>query len=194
MNAQPSTGNRQPSTGIDGKQIKLIHIAMSDLRLDDVTYRFMLYDQFKVRSSKQLSYDQASELINYFKRLGFRIQQGPRGQGAKGSSEPRTLSCTLCAPRPKRDAIPDNTIYLVSPQQLVKIEHLREDIRWHKHDGFERWLKKYFGLDKIKLSIEASAVIEGLKGLLRSQNKCKCTWNYEDKGPRAPGFEGSREE
>lgn len=152
---------------IDGKQIKLIHIAIAQLKIDDATYRYLLRDRFGAGSSKQLSYGRAHELIEYFKKLGFEIIPG----------RPAPRACRVCAPRPKRDSIPDNTVYLVSLQQLAKVQHLREDIRWKYHDGYERWLKKYFGLDKIKLSIEASAVIEALKNMVKSQNKCNCKWN-----------------
>lgn len=156
---------------IERKQIVLIHLAKNQLNLDDPEYRFILRERFGVQSSKELSYERATELIGYFKRLGFRIRSKRK--------------CSICAPRPKREGIPDNVMYLVSPQQLAMIEHLRQDIHWKTWDGYQRWLLKYFGLRQVKLSLEASAVIEGLKGLWKSQNKCECRFNSSEFGVRS---------
>ncbi|MDP3012685.1 MAG: hypothetical protein Q8M92_00490, partial [Candidatus Subteraquimicrobiales bacterium] len=62
-----------------------------------------------------------------------------------------------------------NIIQLVSPQQLAKIEHLKADIKWHVHDGYQRWLKKYLKKDRIATSREANNVIEAMKGMRERQ-------------------------
>jgi len=151
---------------IDKKQIILIHLAKAQLGITEDAYRFMLWDRYKAQTSKDLSYSQADDFITYFKRLGFRVKV-------------KKPACSLCRPRPPREHIPDNVMYLVSPQQLNMIESLRQDIKWRTWDGYSRWLDKYFGLKVIKLSVEASAVIEGLKGVWRSQNKCDCPYNIQ---------------
>ncbi len=147
---------------VSAKQLQLIHIAVAQLGLDDETYRSYMERSFKVRSSKDLSYDEATRLIDQFKKWGFRIKTK------------RTPCAYICGPRKPGAPLPENVLVLVSPQQLLKIRHLVEDIHWKHFDGYQRWLKKYFGLDKIKYSLEASRVMEGLKGLWMTQNKCAC--------------------
>lgn len=46
------------------RQITIIHTAVHALGLDDDTYRGMLFNSFKVRSSKELNYFQAERLID----------------------------------------------------------------------------------------------------------------------------------
>jgi hypothetical protein len=154
---------------IDKKQIILIHLAKTQLGIAEDAYRYMLEYRYQVQTSKNLSYSQADDFITYFKRLGFRVKA-------------KKPACSLCRPRIKREQIPDNVMYMVSPQQLNMIEHLKQDIKWRTWDGYHRWLQKYFGLTVIRLSVEASAVIEGLKGIWRSQNKCECPYNVQTRG------------
>jgi hypothetical protein len=149
---------------IDPKQTKLIHVAISQIGMNDSTYRLLLHARFGAKSCKELDYDQAGKLIDELKKLGFKLK----------SNRP---PCALCAPRPRRDKLPGNVTLMVSPQQTHMIDHLVADVHWKVRDGFRRWLMKYYGLTIIKTSIEATRVIEGLKGLLKSQNKCNCRFN-----------------
>lgn len=143
-------------------QIRLIHIARAQLALKEEFYRQFLRERFNVACSKDLTYAQAHELIETFKRMGFRIR-------------PKKPQCkVMCEPQPKGLPLPDNTLLLVSPQQLLRIDRLRADIRWRHWDGYNRWLKKYFGIDRVRTSIEASMVIEALKNMWRGQN-CTCS-------------------
>lgn len=139
----------QSEKPIDKTQIKLIHIAKSKLGLCDEEYRTMLSDRYWVDSCKDLSYDEATDLINYFKSLGFKL---------------------ITKKREKKPTAP-NMVQLVSPQQLAKIEHLKHDIRWHVYDGYDRWIKKYLKKDRIATSREANNVIEALKKMLARQQK-----------------------
>lgn len=152
---------------INPKQIQLIHVAKSKLALDDAVYREMLMRMYKVESSKALTYEQAGSLIDHMKKMGFRIKAKRK--------------CGLCGPRPKRDKLPDNVVLLPSREQMLMIGHLKQDIIWKFHDGYSRWLMKFFGITVIKDSITASRVIEALKGLWKSQNPCqvKCVRNNQ---------------
>jgi hypothetical protein len=76
------------------------------------------------------------------------------------------------SPRDGKAAIPAETIYPASPEQLDMIEDLKEAIEWSHSDGFRRWLLKYFALSEIEFSPQASAVIFALQKLLKSQHKC----------------------
>jgi len=134
---------------ISDKQIKLIHIALKQLGIGEPEYRAILGREYDANSSKDLSYEQASALIDSLKERGFRIK--PR----------RRL------PRPKGN----NIINMVSRQELAKLEHLRADVRWRHHNGYFRLMKKVIGKDRITTSTEASKMIECLKAMLKRQNK-----------------------
>lgn len=135
---------------INKKQIQLIHIAKIQLGLSDEEYRSILMERYRgcFGSCKDLSYDEATDLINYFKTLGFKITK-----------------------RYKRRELSPNVIALVSEQQLRLIEHLKADIRWHVHDGFYRWIKAFLKKDKIITSKDAFKVIEALKAMKARQQK-----------------------
>ncbi len=152
---------------IDAKQIKLIHIAKTQLKLTEAQYRSLLRLRCNGKeSSKELTYEEADRLIDHFKRLGFKLR-------------PKRSTCSyMCEPRQRRAPLPANVIVLVSPGQIAKIERLKESIHWGARNGFDLWLKKYFGIEGgikgIKYSTEAHGVIEGLKGMWKSQNHCGC--------------------
>ncbi len=150
---------------IEPKQIKLIHIAKSQLRMGDETYKLMLKERYKVETSKDLSYNQASAFIDELKKLGFRLKtKRPEPQNP----------CWPCAPRTPGVPLPANVVVLASPGQLRMIEHLAADIKWHHWDGYRRWLRKYFKVDEVRTSPDASAVIEALKDMWKRQNGCAC--------------------
>lgn len=96
----------------------------------------------------------------------------------------RKWTSNLCMPRRKKESIPENVIYSASVAQLCVIDELKRAVKWHHPDGFRLWLKKYFDLSGTKTSPEASRVIVALKGLIRSQKKCKgCAWKFDIPGP-----------
>jgi phage gp16-like protein len=88
---------------IDPKQIKLIHVGISRLGIDDGAYRHMLKARYGENSCKRLTYRQADDLLNYLVGLGFRIK------GAHKSA------CRfICAPRERRERLPENVVLLAS--------------------------------------------------------------------------------
>ena len=129
---------------INSIQIKIIHVAKNQLKIDDDLYRSMLRQWFDAASSKELTYEQASTFINELKKKGFKIKRS--GRRLRGIKSP-------------------NLIQLASPQELKLIEHLKQDIRWQYHDGFKRWIKRRFGIERIKTRKEAQKIIEGLKAM-----------------------------
>lgn len=152
--------------------LAVIHVARVQLNLTDNEYRDLLKKRYGVTSARDLAAEQGKDLIDYLKSLGFRPLS-------------RKRACTFCAPRPPRDKIPEDVVYSASPQQLAMIRRLRDDIRWYTVDGFKGWLRRYFGLTEIKVSTDASMVITALKGLWRSQHKCRCSLITEH-GTRTP--------
>jgi hypothetical protein len=150
----------QPSTAIAPSVLRFIHTAKSRLLFTEQEYRALLKEHYGIGSSKELSPAQADDLMNFFRQLGF-------------SKKKRKYTCLLCAPREKKQPIPAGTIYPVKPTQLAVIDEMQKAVKWRRPDGFARWLLRYFGIDKVTTSLEASRVIAGLKGVLRSQlGKC----------------------
>jgi hypothetical protein len=147
----------------DNKQKTLIHLARTQLGMSEDQYRAAIRRICNGKeSAKGLTYDEAHALIEHFRHLGFQIK--PKGGVCRA----------MCAPRKRGEKLPDNVLVLASPAQVAKINRLIADIRWKTIDGFVRWLRKYYGIDRIKYSLEASRVMEGLKGLWKSQHGCKC--------------------
>lgn len=147
---------------IDRKQITLIKIAQHQLGLEDEQYRALLLMRYFAASCKELTYDEATDLIKHFQTRGFHIvtKRYGKGQGSRVRGQA------------------DNIIRLPSPQQIAKIGHLKEDVRWRLHDGFWRWLKKFLKRDEdkawpalIHTSGEAYRVIEALKGMREQGDK-----------------------
>ena len=63
---------------ITPKQIKLIHVGMNRLHLDQDDYRQILRERYGVETSKDLTTAQASDLLEYFTGLGFPPRQRER--------------------------------------------------------------------------------------------------------------------
>ncbi len=134
---------------INQVQIKLLHVAIKQLGIDDTVYRMMLRERFQVNSCKDLSYVQADSFINEMVRFGFKIHSNPKPKRPKSS----------------------NVEYLPSAGEMSLINHLRKDILWRQPHGFYAWVKKMLGRDHIRTSREAGRIIEGLKNMRRQQQQ-----------------------
>jgi hypothetical protein len=53
----------------------------------------------------------------------------------------------------------------VSRGMYRKIYALRREVTWQRPDGYERWIKKWFGFDRPRNNKDAIKVIEGLKNM-----------------------------
>jgi len=136
---------------IDATQIKIIHIAKTQLGLNDDEYRLILAARCGGKnSSKDLTYREAHGLIEYFKTLGFRVKP--------------------VNAKPRRAPAPANVTFIATPEQLRMIDALRREVKWRYSDGYERWLSKYLKIDRVRTNLQASRAIEGLKGLIGTQN------------------------
>lgn len=142
--------------------LAIIHVGKTQLNLTDGEYRELLKTRYGVTSARDLAPAEGKDLIEYFRSIGFQPHD-------------KKKTCTFCAPRPRRERIPEDVVYSASPQQLALIRRLKDDIRWYTADGFTGWLKRYFGMTEIRLSTEASMVITAMKGLWRSQHRCTCS-------------------
>lgn len=146
---------------IEPLQVTMIHTAVSKLCISDDDYRAILSGHYKAASCKELTYIQASRLIDYFKSLGFKIPRRKKyTKGTPSRADFRSI------PRKER---PTNVVLMPSREQLDMIDALAGKVAWKVADGYERWLKKYIKINRVKTSQEASDAIEGLKGLLCHQ-------------------------
>lgn len=133
-------------------QVKLIHIAVHQLGLEDSVYRDILAVQFDKSSSLDLTYAEAHKLIEHFRSLGFVM----RGKAHKGN----------------RPSAP-NVIHLTTPAQHRLIEVLSGRFHWRSRDGFNLWLKRQHEDGRIKSvslndSSDARWVIEKLKQMTKT--------------------------
>ncbi len=90
---------------VSSKQISIIHTLVHKLGMDDAAYRQMLIDNFRVNSSKSLTFAQAKILISKLKSASPRAES--RGE--------RIL---------KYDDLANRHGYMASPRQLRLIEAL----------------------------------------------------------------------
>jgi hypothetical protein len=140
------------SKSINPTQIKIIHTAVSKLGLSDQIYRDILHGHYKAESCKDLSYAQASALIDHFKTLGFRIKSVGRDRRSRRNTA-------------------RNVTFLPSREQFALIDQLKVQIKWQLTDGFQRWLAKYLKISRITTSAQAQRCIEGLKGMIKNSKQ-----------------------
>jgi phage gp16-like protein len=152
---------------IEPIQIRLIHIAKAQLGLSEDEYRQSIGAQTHAKkwSSKELTYFEADGLINYFKKLGFKIQ----GNYIKTGGAARRARFQPANDRRIARKAGANLVVLASRDQMDMIEALRGRIAWRFEDGFQRWLTKYMRIERIVTAEQASKTIEGLKKLLAHQ-------------------------
>ena len=142
----PEISNRP----ITPSQVRAIHVALSRQRIDDADYRARLRSGWGVTTSKALTRRQASELLEEL-----RVPL-PRPPGAKAERPPR----------PRRRAAP-GTVVMVSPAQRRLIGEIAAEIDWRASDGYARWLRSSFGLERVSTSADAARVINGLRAMRR---------------------------
>lgn len=134
------------------KQIQLIKIAQKDLGLSDEEYRALLlerYDSCFVGSCTELSFEEASDLIDYFKTKGFKVKK------KRQPRKPPNMTTALFPGHP----------------MFKKIEHLKADITWRYLDGFKRLAMKVIKKERPATTKEAAKLIEALKGIKANQQK-----------------------
>lgn len=153
-------------TPVDKKQLQLIHIAKTQLALDDETYRETLQYRYNVSSAKDLTYNQASNFIGFLSEKGFKFKK---------------KSCTLKAKKA------DNLIELATPAQHRLIDVLKNNIVWKYENGYELYIQKRLKINKVITKSDAFKVINALKGLLGINTKIielqalPFPWNPETK-------------
>lgn len=183
---------------IDSTQIKLLHIATAKLKISDEDYRALLirfsptsWDMDPAHPScKAMTYKEASNLIDHLKTKGFRIVR--RG-GINDARNPGNKGAINHAPT-KKQKLPPSITQLVTNDQLRMILHLKADIRWRiMPDGYERWLKKFMGIERPATSKQAQKIIEAMKAMkIRQQREAEIEAQRGQQFYDRPASEGGR--
>ena len=150
-----STQQRREDGPISKKQIQLIHVAVSQLGMDDETYRAMLRDRYHLGaeqpSCKQLSYREASDLIDHLKSVGAQItpSRKSRGRATRRPGDPPT------------------------PAQWEKIYAVAREITWRlpMQLALQGFARRMLGVAWPQTIREASDLIEHLKNMRATQKR-----------------------
>lgn len=132
---------------LTAKQLRALHIQRRALGLDEETYRATLA-QYGVASSKELSREQARELITRWSLAGAPIG-GPYSGHRPNASDPTTLA---------------------TPAQRALIARLIPEVPWRSALGYTNWIGSRTSPTKgrpVRTYGEAEAVIEALKRMSR---------------------------
>ncbi len=153
---------------IEPVQVRMIHVAVGQLGLSDDIYRAIIAGrtQGKKTSCKELTYDEADQVINYFvKNLGFKI----KSSYIRTAGEYRRKRWAYAnSRRSGNKPLPGNVVAFPSPMQLDMIATLSAQVAWKFADGYQRWLAKYIKTDRVRTAAQAQRAIEGLKGMIKN--------------------------
>lgn len=147
-------------------QIQAIKIFQSKFGINDEDYRDMLEQRFRVRSCTALSNLQAGVLIDEFKRKAGQKTSPMANRGNR--TDRRGAYKKVDVPY---GADEKKVVRLASRASIDKINKLADLIEWRIENGLPAWLKKRFGIEKVKTAVEAFKVIEGLKKMFENQMK-----------------------
>lgn len=81
---------------LDRNMLAKIHIAKKELGFDDDTYRTILQTRYKKDSAAKLTRFEAEDLINHFKKQGFKVKR------SKGETIPTKTSPTYEKPMARK--------------------------------------------------------------------------------------------
>lgn len=141
-------------TGISNEQKSLIHVAKSQLGLEDDIYREILRQEAGVMSAKDISLLGFEKVMKRFKQLGFVSKPKPQPQPEQKKRESQSVNG------------------LATKKEIWKIKQLVTELGWTDNpkrlNGF---LKKYAGVERVEWLTHAKAwrVIEALKKLVARQ-------------------------
>ena len=127
-------------------QRQLIAMACAFFGISKEDKKAILKERYGKESTTQISFAQADEMLDDFVGKGFKIQA--KRKFYKRQSMPKAGK---------------GLVKLASPAELSKIEALSGLITWQVQNGFEKWMKKRFDIDRVRTARDAFLVIEGLK-------------------------------
>jgi len=122
-------------------QLTRIHVGKAVLKLTEIQYRGVLAG-FGVESSKDLTYDQANEMIQALKRLGWREVYKPR---RVKEGEEKGYG------RAKYNHLKGRDSGLASPRQLRMVEAMWRQVSRERDDhSLNAFVKRITGVDNIE--------------------------------------------
>ena len=142
---------------IGAKEKALIHVAKSQLGLDDDRYRDLLRSTCGVESSKNLDVKQLDKLMQRFKDLGFVLQPKEKSLG-------KHLQPYLKAPDRDPGSLP-------APAHLQKINHLYDQLGWTENERRIGMNKRVIKKPWPQNRDEANKIIEALKSMIAREQK-----------------------
>lgn len=71
------------------REIRLIHVAKRELRLDDETYRAMLFAVARVKSAKDLDWTGRKKVLDHMKARGFKVRRGGNAPARRSHDDRR---------------------------------------------------------------------------------------------------------
>ncbi len=148
---------RKPTSGPTKAQIKMIHTLVSALGYDEPQYRVVLYHNFKVMSSKQLTPGQAKDLIDGLQETAIR----------GGVWTKKTAYDNL-----------SNRIGMATPLQLRKIETLWRELTDIKDESARKKALRSFLFNRFHVSdlrFIGTEQVTGIMTALRHMNARKET-------------------
>jgi len=131
--------------GISNQQKALVHVAKSQLGLEDDVYREILFQEAGVRSAKDLSPIGLEKVMRRFRQLGFR--------------------------RKTKRQVPPQPDALITRGMLGKIQHLYEDLGWDAKTRQIGFNKRVIGRPWPQTREEGNKIIEALKAMLKRRDK-----------------------
>lgn len=136
---------------INNKKKAVLHVAKSQLGLDDDLYRDILEQEAGVRTSKRLNNHKFKKVMNRFEKMGFR---------SSNYKKPK---------KRKRKNIPDA---MLSPEMQGFIDKLYNKLGWEEHKRRVGFNRRQIGKPWPQTRAEANKIIEGLKAMIkRGYNK-----------------------
>ncbi|MBK7106856.1 MAG: DUF1018 domain-containing protein [Ignavibacteriae bacterium] len=118
-------------------QLAKIHIAKKELKLNDDNYRILL-SNFNVISSKDLSFNDAEQLLKIFIQLGWK----PKEKELKKEKDLENKT--------KYDELNPRPFGFASPGQLRKIEAMYHDLsKSNSNEGLNKLIKRIVKIDHI---------------------------------------------
>lgn len=135
--------------GISNEQKALIHVAKTQLGLEDDVYREILRQEAGVGSAKDLSPVGLDKVMRRFRQLGFRRK-----------------------PQRRKQQVSPQPAALITKGMLGKIQHLYENLGWDaksRQIGFNK--RVLGGRPWPQTREEGNKIIEALKAMLARQGK-----------------------
>lgn len=137
------------------KQRQLIAIGCSHVGIDADMRHQILFDRYGVDSSTKLSKIQAEDFLRDLAGKGFKIKPKKPARSRRSSDG--------VARRPGA-----GVVRIASQAEHAKIDAVAALVPWRVENGMVLWLQKRFGIDRVRTSMEAWKVIEGLKKMFEN--------------------------